>query len=101
MLFNSVDELVEELELVVGVKVINNLGYEVLLVIISTHVSVCISFIENLLWWFLWPWLFLFRFQLKIALDNGTLLNHGRFGLLDLRHSFNEYDTYLGGRLGQ
>ena len=49
MLFHSGDELVEELALVVDVRVINNLGYKVLLVVMSAHVSVGISFIENLL----------------------------------------------------
>ena len=100
MLFHSGDELVEELALVVDVRVINNLGYEVLLVVMSAHVCVGISFIENLLRWFLWLWLFFFRFRQKIALDSGTLFNHDRFGLLDLRHSLNGYGTCLGGRLG-
>lgn len=60
MLFHSGDELVQEFALVVDVRVINNLGYKVLLVIMSVHISVGIAFFENLLWWF---WFFFFGFR--------------------------------------
>ena len=106
MLLHSGDELVEELTFVVDVWVIDDLGYEVLLVIVSAHVSVCIRFIENLLGRFLCFWLFLllillFGFWRKISLDSGTLFDHDRLRLLDLRHSLNGNGAGLCWRLGQ